>query len=144
MTKVGTPSSANARNFPSLSPIPASRLIGDCRADSKCSSQPVKQMRLVLKALKAAFSVRALAALLGAGIGFGAEVTHWLETGTWAVGKTLGEAWPALAERVAAMQWTGVQRVALWVVVQSLNLVYAALAVVCLLLWFLVVELSEE
>ena len=42
-----------------------------------------KQMRLVLKALKAAFSVRALAALLGAGIGFGAEVTHWLETGTW-------------------------------------------------------------
>ena len=64
-----------------------------------------KQMRLVLKALKAAFSVRALAALLGAGIGFGAEVTHWLETGTWAVGKTLGEAWPALAERVAAMQW---------------------------------------
>src|SRR6516165_4453138 len=74
MTKVGTPSSANARNFPSLSPIPASRLIGDCRADSKCSSQPVKQMRLVLKALKAAFSVRALAALLGAGIGFGAEV----------------------------------------------------------------------
>ena len=35
-----------------------------------------KQMRLVLKALKAAFSVRALAALLGAGIGFGAEVTQ--------------------------------------------------------------------
>ena len=99
-----------------------------------------KQMRLVLKALKTAFGVLAWAALLGAGIGFGAEVTHWLETGTW----TLGEAWPALAERVAAMQWTGVQRVALWVVVQSLNLVYAALAVVCLLLWFLVVELSEE
>jgi hypothetical protein len=103
-----------------------------------------KQTRLVLKALKAAFSVLALAALLGAGIGFGAEVTHWLETGTLAVGKTLGEAWPALAERVAAMQWTGVQRLALWVVVLSLNLVYAALAVVCLLLWFLVVELSEE
>jgi len=40
--------------------------------------------------------------------------------------------------------WTGVQRVALWVVAQSLNLVYAALAVVYLLLWFLVVELSEE
>ena len=101
-------------------------------------------MRLVLKALKAAFSVLALAALLGVGIGLGAEVIHWLETGTWAVGKTLGEAWPALAERVAAMQWTGVQRVALWVVAQSLNLVYAALAVVYLLLWFLVVELSEE
>ena len=72
------------------------------------------------------------------------KLPNWLETGTWAVGNTLGEAWPALAERVAAMQWTGVQRVALWVVVQSLNLVYAALAVVCLLLWFLVVELSEE
>jgi hypothetical protein len=43
-----------------------------------------------------------------------------------------------------ALQWTGAQRVALWVVAQSLNLVYAALAVVCLLLWFLVVELSEE
>ena len=38
------------------------------------------------------------------------------------------------------MQWTGAQ----WVVAQSLNLVYAALAVVCLLLWFLVVKLSEE
>jgi hypothetical protein len=97
-------------------------------------------MKLVLKALKAAFSVLALAALLGAGIGLGAKVVHWLETGTWAVGKTLGEAWPALAERVAAMQWTGAQ----WVVAQSLNLVYAALAVVCLLLWFLVVKLSEE
>lgn len=101
-------------------------------------------MRLVLKALKAAFSVLSLAALLGAGIGLGAEVIHWLETGTWAVGKTLGEAWPALAERVAAMQWTGVQRVALWVAAQSLNLVYAALAVVCLLLWFLFSEISEE
>lgn len=101
-------------------------------------------MRLVLKALKAAFSVLSLAALLGAGIGLGAEVIHWLETGTWAVGKTLGEAWPALAERVAAMQWTGVQRVALWVAAQSLNLVYAALAVVCLLLWFLFAEISEE
>jgi len=95
-------------------------------------------MKLVLKALKAAFSVLALAALLGAGIGLGAKVVHWLETGTWAVGKTLGEAWPALAESVAG------QPVALWVVSQSLNLVYAALALVFLLLWFLVVELSEE
>jgi hypothetical protein len=77
-------------------------------------------------------------------IGLGAEVIHWLETGTWAVGKTLAEAWPALAERVAAMKWTDTQRIALWVVAQSLNLVYAALAVVCLLLWFLVAELSDE
>ena len=97
-----------------------------------------KQMRLVLKALKTAFGVLAWAALLGAGIGLGAEAIHWLETGTWAVGKTLGEAWPALAESVAG------QPVALWVVSQSLNLVYAALALVFLLLWFLVLELSEE
>ena len=97
-----------------------------------------KQMRLVLKVLKTAFSVLAWAALLGAGIGLGAEAIHWLETGTWAVGKTLGEAWPALAESVAG------QPVALWVVSQSLNLVYAALALVFLLLWFLVLELSEE
>src|SRR5215813_3106421 len=87
-------------------------------------------MRLVLKALKTTFGVLAWAALLGAGIGLGAEATHWLETGTWVVGKTLGEAWPALAESVAAMKWTGAQPVALWVVSQSLNLVYAALAVV--------------
>ena len=103
-----------------------------------------KQMRLVLKALKTAFGVLAWAALLGAGIGLGAEAIHWLETGTWAVGKTLGEAWPALAESVAAMKWTGPQPVALWVVAQSLNLVYAALAVVFSLLGFLVVKLSEE
>jgi hypothetical protein len=101
-------------------------------------------MRLVLKALKTALSVLALAALLGAGIGLGAEAIHWLETGTWAVGKTLAEAWPALAESVAAMKWAGAQRVALWVVAQSLNLVYAGLVVVCLLLWFLVVKLNEE
>ena len=98
----------------------------------------------VLKALKTALSVLALAALLGAGIGLGAEAIHWLETGTWAVGKTLGEAWPALAESVAAMKWTGPQPVALWVVAQSLNLVYAALALVFSLLGFLVVKLSEE
>jgi len=98
----------------------------------------------VLKALKIAFGVLAWAALLGAGIGLGAEAIHWLETGTWAVGKTLGEAWPALAESVAAMNWTGPQRVALWVVAQSLNLVYAALALVFSLLGFLVVKLSEE
>ena len=103
-----------------------------------------KQMRLVLKALKTAFGVLAWAALLGAGIGLGAEAIHWLETGTWVVGKTLGEAWPALAESVAAMKWTGPQPVALWVVAQSLNLVYAALAVVFSLLGFLVVKLSEE
>ena len=97
-----------------------------------------KQMRLVLKVLKTAFSVLAWAALLGAGIGLGAEAIHWLETGTWVAGKTLGQAWPALAERVAGMNWTE------WVVAQSLNLVYAALALVFLLLWFLVLELSEE
>ena len=95
-------------------------------------------MRLFLKALREVLGVLALAALLGAGIGLGDIFIHWLETGTWVVGKTLGEAWPALAESVAG------QPVALWVVSQSLNLVYAALAVVCLLLWFLVVELSEE
>src|ERR1700756_2475342 len=61
MTKVGTPSSANARNFPSLSPIPASRLIGDCRAEAMQLAAG-KQTRLVLKALKAAFSVLALSA----------------------------------------------------------------------------------
>jgi hypothetical protein len=103
-----------------------------------------KQMRLVLKTLKIAFGVLAWAALLGAGIGLGAEAIHWLETGTWAVGKTLGEAWPALAESVAAMKWTGAQPIALWVVAQSLNLVYAALALVFSLLGFLVVKLSEE
>jgi hypothetical protein len=103
-----------------------------------------KQMRLVLKALKTAFGVLAWAALLGAGIGLGAEAIHWLETGTWAVGKTLGESWPALDESVAAMKWTGPQRVALWVVAQSLNLVCAALALVFSLLGFLVVKLSEE
>ena len=103
-----------------------------------------KPMRLVLKGLKAAFSVLALGALLGAAIGLGAEVIHWLETGTWAVGKTLAEAWPALAERVAAMKWTGAQHMALWVVAQSLTLVYAAFAVVCLLLCFVVVEHSDE
>jgi hypothetical protein len=103
-----------------------------------------KKMRLVLKALKTAFIVLALAALLGAGIGLGAEAIHWLETGTWVVGKTLGEAWPALTKSVAAMKWTGAQPIALWVVAQSLNLVYAAFAVVCLLLWFLVVKLGEE
>ena len=64
-------------------------------------------MRLVLKALKAVLSVLAWAALLGAGIGLGAIFIHWLEAGTWVAGKTLGEAWPALAERVAATKWTG-------------------------------------
>ena len=101
-------------------------------------------MRLVLKALKTAFGVLAWAALLGAGIGLGAEAIHWLETGTWVVGHTLGEAWPALAESVAAMKWTGGQHAALWVVDQSLNLVCAALALVFSLLGFLVVKLSEE
>ena len=76
----------------------------------------------------------ALAALLGAAIGLGASFSHWLETGTWVAGKTLGEAWPALAERVAAMKWTGAQPITLWLVAQSLTLNYAALAVVFLLL----------
>jgi hypothetical protein len=101
-------------------------------------------MRLVLMALKTALSVLALAALLGAGIGLGGEAIHWLETGTWVVGNTLGGAWRALAESVAAMKWTGAQPIALWVVAQSLNLLYAAFAVVFLLLWFLVVKLGEE
>ena len=101
-------------------------------------------MRIILKALSTLLGVLALAALLGAGIGLGSEAIHWLETGTWVAGKTLGEAWPALAERVAAMKWTGAQHMALWVVAQSLTLVYAAFAVVCLLLWFVVVELSDE
>ena len=102
------------------------------------------QMRRVLKALKIAFGVLAWAALLSAAIGLGAEAIHWHETGTWAVRKTLGEAWPALAESVAAMKWTGAQPVALWVVDQSLNLVCAALALVFSLLGFLIVKLSEE
>jgi hypothetical protein len=97
---------------------------------------------LVLKALKEVLSVLAWAALLGAGIGSGAIFIHWLETGTWVAGKTLGEAWPALAETVAAMKWTGAQPIALWVVAQSLTLVYAALAVVFLLL-SLVAERDE-
>ena len=42
------------------------------------------------------------------------------------------------------MKWTGAQHMALWVVAQSLTLVYAVFAVVCLLLWFVVVELSDE
>jgi hypothetical protein len=95
-------------------------------------------MRLFLKALREVLGVLALAALLGAGIGLGDIFIHWLETGTWVAGKTLGQAWPALAERVAGMNWTE------WVVAQSLNLVYAAFAVVCLLLWFLVAKLGEE
>jgi hypothetical protein len=101
-------------------------------------------MRLVLGALGAAFGVLALAAVIGAAIGLGAEGIHWIETGTWGVGKNLAEAWPALAERVAAMKWTGAQRFALCVVAQPLTLTYAALAVVCLLVWFLVVKLSSE
>jgi len=40
------------------------------------------------------------------------------------------------------MKWTGAQPIALWVVVQSLTLVYAALAVVFLLL-SLVAERDE-
>jgi hypothetical protein len=91
-------------------------------------------MRLFLKALREVLGVLALAALLGAGIGLGDIFIHWLETGTWVAGNTLGEAWPALAERVAAMKWTGAQPIALWVVAQSLTLLYAALAVVFLLL----------
>src|SRR5262249_23147608 len=108
------------------------------------SRPTVKPLRLVLKGLKAAFSVLALAALLGAATGLGAEVIHWLETGTWVVGKTLAEAWPALAERVAAMKWTGAQHMALWVGAQSLTLVYAAFAAVCLLISFVVMELSDD
>jgi hypothetical protein len=91
-------------------------------------------MRLVLKALKEVLSVLAWAALLGAGLGLLATFIHWLETGTWEVGQTLADAWPASAERVAAMKWTGAQPIALWVVAQSLTLLYAALAVVFLLL----------
>src|SRR5215831_16567094 len=90
-------------------------------------------MRLV-QALKEVPSVLALAALLGAGIGLGGIFIHWLETGTWVAGKTLGETWPALAEKVAAMKWTGMQPIALWIVAQSLNLFYSALAVVFFLL----------
>jgi hypothetical protein len=90
-------------------------------------------MRLVLKALIAVLSVLAWAALLGAGIGLGATFIHWLETGTWVAG-TLGEAWPGLAEKVAAMKWTGAQPIASWLVAQSLTLLYAALAVVFSLL----------
>jgi hypothetical protein len=97
-------------------------------------------MRLVLKVLAAVLSVLSLAAFMGAALGLGAEVIHWIETGTWEVGKTLAEAWPTLAERVAAMKSTGAQ----WVVAKPLNLVYAALAVVFLLLWFLVVGLMDE
>jgi len=93
-------------------------------------------MRLVLKVLAAVLSVLSLAAFMGAALGLGAEVIHWIETGTWEVGKTLAEAWPTLA----AMKWTAAQ----WVVAKPLNLVYAALAVVLALLWFLVVELSDE
>ena len=101
-------------------------------------------MRLILKALGAVFGVLALAAFMGAAIGLGAEVIHWIETGTWEVGQTLADAWPALPERIAALKWAGAQRIALWVSGQSLTLVYAALAVVWLLLWFLVVELRVE
>src|SRR5262249_37492488 len=104
------------------------------KAEREHLAEKQMRMRLVLKALKTAFGVLAWAALLGAGVGLGAEAIHWLETGTWAVGKSLGEAWPALAERVAAMKWTGAQPIALWVVAQSLTLLYAALAAVSLLL----------
>ena len=64
-------------------------------------------MRLILKALGAAFGVLALAAFMGAAIGLGAEVIHWIETGTWEVGQTLADAWPALPERIAALKWAG-------------------------------------
>ena len=60
-------------------------------------------MRLILKALGAVFGVLALAAFMGAAIGLGAEVIHWIETGTWEVGQTLADAWPALPERIAAL-----------------------------------------
>jgi hypothetical protein len=101
-------------------------------------------MRLVLKRLGTVLSVLALAAFMGAALGLGAEAIHRIETGTWEAGKTLAEAWPALAARVTAMEWAGAQRIALWVLAQSLTLIYAGSAVVLLLLWYLVLELSHE
>jgi hypothetical protein len=97
-----------------------------------------------LTGLGTVLSVLALAAFMGAALGLGAEVIHWIETGTWQVGQTLAEASPTLAERATAMQWAGAQRIALWVLAQSLTLIYAASAVVLLLLWYLVVELRGE
>ena len=101
-------------------------------------------MRFVLKRLGTVLNVLALAAFMGAALGLAVEVIHWIETGTWEVGKTLAEASPALAERVAAMKRAGAQPIALWVLAQSLTLIYAASAVVLLLVWYLVVELRDE
>src|SRR5262249_61706970 len=100
------------------------------KAEREHLAEKQMRMRLILKALKTVFGVLAWASLLGAGIGLGAEAIHWLETGTWVVGHTLGEAWPALAESVAAMNWTGGGNAAFWACGPVLDLVLAGLSFV--------------
>jgi hypothetical protein len=98
----------------------------------------------VLGGLGALFGIVGLAALIGATIGLSNELIHWLESGDWGAGKTVAEAWPQLAKTVAAMNWPGVKHISLWVVTHSLTLFYAALAVVCLPVWFLLLKLSDR
>ena len=89
------------------------------------------------KLLSAAFGVMAIAAFMGAALGFGTQLTHWVETGTWKVWQSLADAWPALGSKVAAMKWLDGQRLALWLMAQPMTLIYVVSGFVCLLISFL-------
>jgi len=84
--------------------------------------------------LQATFRFVALVAFMGAALGLGAELIHWLETGTWKVWQSLAEAWPALPGKVAAMKSVKGREIALWVIAQSMTLIYAALGFISLLI----------
>ena len=91
-----------------------------------------KSMRRTVGVLSAVFGFVALVAFMGAALGFGAKLIHWLETGTWEAWQSLADAWPALGSKVGSMKWLDGQRVAFWVIAQPMTLIYAALAFVCL------------
>jgi hypothetical protein len=96
-----------------------------------------KSMRRILGVLSAVFGFVAWVAFMGAALGVGAEIIHWLESTTWEALPSLADAWPALGSKVAAMKWLDGQRVAYWVIAQPMTLIYAALGFVCLLVSFI-------
>src|SRR5262245_42781424 len=82
-----------------------------------------KSMRRIVGLLRATFGFVALVGFMGAALGFGAELIHWVATGTWETWQTLADAWPALGSKVTAMKWLDGRRVASWVIAQPMTLI---------------------
>jgi hypothetical protein len=117
--------------------------------------QPNRLLRAIDKAwlwvkrlaAKCALLVFGLGAIFGFGVvavELGLEGLDWLKTGNWQSAKPIAEAWPALADFAARIEWIGARRVGLWMTAQPVTWAYLAFGLTCFVIYGLFLEVRDR